>query len=581
MPLSIGHVLENRYRTVILLGQGGMGAVYKAWDLNLNRPCAVKENLDTSAEAQRQFQREAQMLSSLRHPNLPVVTDHFFVPGSGQYLVMDFVEGEDLDQMLNRAGRLDQRQALNWMGQVCDALDHLHRQSPAIIHRDVKPANVKITPQGKAVLVDFGIAKVYDPTLRTTVGARAVAPGYSPPEQYGRGRTDARTDVYAVGATLYTLLTGQEPPEAVELVAGSAALVPPQQANPGISPHVAAAILRAMDIRRTNRYPSAGAFRAALSPLQSRGSGHPQQVGQPMQAISPPAAVRVPNWVLPAAAGLLLVIVAVILLPRLVGGGGVTPAPAAMTTRAAPATVSSGTTAAPAGPPSTSPATVSGVTTAAPAGPPTTPISTLASMPAAFAGLAPPVEALANEAGVWSQFTNGNRVYDLLFDNGLLWTATSGGVVVWDPATGQALNYTTLDGLGSNAVSAVERGPDGALWFGTWCCGVSRYDPATGDWRTFSTGDGLADDFVLAVAAGPDGALWFGTPGGVSRYDPATGDWRTFSTGDGLADDDVRAVAAGPDGALWFGTTAGVSRYDLAMDDWRTFGAGDGRLAHL
>ena len=93
-------------------------------------------------------------------------------------------------------------------------------------------------------------------------------------------------------------------------------------------------------------------------------------------------------------------------------------------------------------------------------------------------------------------------------------------MVVWDPATGQALNYSTLDGLGSNSASAVERGPDGALWFGTGGGGVSRYDPATGDWRTFSAGGGLAHDNVYAVAAGTDGALWFGTSGGVSRLVP-------------------------------------------------------------
>ena len=217
MTLTQGQIIQTRYRVAGLLGQGGFGAVYKGWDVNLNRPVAIKENLDTSPEAQRQFQHEAEILSNLSHPNLPRVTDHFLTSDVGQYLVMDFIEGEDLQAMLNRTGRaLPEAQVLNWIDQICGALAHLHEQEPPVIHRDIKPANIKITPRGKAVLVDFGLAKVFDPVLKTTVGARAVTPGYSPPEQYGQGKTDQRSDVYSLGATLYTLLTGQEPPESVE-----------------------------------------------------------------------------------------------------------------------------------------------------------------------------------------------------------------------------------------------------------------------------------------------------------------------------------------------------------------------------
>ncbi|MBN2550836.1 MAG: serine/threonine protein kinase, partial [Anaerolineales bacterium] len=203
MTLSPGQTLNNRYRIVTLLGQGGFGAVYRAWDLNLERPRALKENLDTSEAAQRQFKREAQLLSDLSHPNLPKVIDHFVLPGQGQYLVMEYVEGEDLQQMLERQGPLTEAQALDWIGQVCEALIYLHSQTPPVIHRDIKPANIKITPQGKAMMVDFGIAKASAAGQKTTVGARAVTPGYSPPEQYGQGTTDAQSDVYALGATLY------------------------------------------------------------------------------------------------------------------------------------------------------------------------------------------------------------------------------------------------------------------------------------------------------------------------------------------------------------------------------------------
>ena len=136
-----------------------------------------------------------------RHPNLPQVKDQFVIAGQGQYLVMDYVDGQDLEELRCAAGgRLPEAQALSWISQVCDALDYMHRQTPPVIHRDLKPANIKITPEGRAVLVDFGIAKTYDPLLKTTLGARAVTPGYSPIEQYGTGVTDARTDLYSLGA---------------------------------------------------------------------------------------------------------------------------------------------------------------------------------------------------------------------------------------------------------------------------------------------------------------------------------------------------------------------------------------------
>lgn len=194
--ISTGHILANRYRIVKLLGQGGFGAVYRAWDISLSHPCAIKENLETSSVAQRQFAREAQILANLSHPNLPHVTDHFVILGQVQYLVMDFIEGENLQEILDRlGGPLPEDQAIFWIKQVCDALTYLHSQNPPVIHRDLKPANIKIDPTGKAVLVDFGIAKIFDPSQGTTVGARGVTPGFSPPEQYGQGGTDPRSDV--------------------------------------------------------------------------------------------------------------------------------------------------------------------------------------------------------------------------------------------------------------------------------------------------------------------------------------------------------------------------------------------------
>ena len=266
MTLNSGDVLINRYRIVKLVGQGGFGAVYRAWDTSLGVPVAVKENLDTSPEAQRQFEHEARLLAPLRHPNLPRVSDHFFIPGQGQYLVMDFVEGKSLEALLaERGGPLGETEALGWIAQVCDALDYLHTRTPPIIHRDIKPQNIIINADGRAVLVDFGISKAYDPALKTTKGARAVTPGYSPPEQYGMGTTDARSDVYALGATLYTLLTGHAPPESVALIAGGETLPPIRQANPGVNPTTEAAVAAAMTLAASQRLSGAGVLREALA----------------------------------------------------------------------------------------------------------------------------------------------------------------------------------------------------------------------------------------------------------------------------------------------------------------------------
>ena len=183
MSLSLGQVLNSRYRIVRLLGQGGFGAVYRAWDTNLNEPVALKESFETTPSAQKQFQLEAKLLFKLHHANLPRVHDFFIIQDQGMYLVMDYIEGEDLGQMQERnGGPLPEAQVLPYIKQVCDALIYLHNLNPPIIHRDIKPANIRIDSQGQAFLVDFGIAKVYDANLKTTQSARAITPGFSPVE---------------------------------------------------------------------------------------------------------------------------------------------------------------------------------------------------------------------------------------------------------------------------------------------------------------------------------------------------------------------------------------------------------------
>lgn len=262
-PVESQRTLLERYRIEKELGRGGFGAVYKAWDNNLSRRCALKENLDTSPDAQRQFLREATVLANLSHPNLPRVTDHFSIPGQGQYLVMDFVDGEDLASLLHREGRVSVARAVDWIAQAADALDYLHTRQPSVLHRDIKPANIRLTPEGRVMLVDFGLVKMYDPLLKTTMGARAVTPGYAPPEQYGMGRTDARSDIYALGATLYKLLTGQEPMESV-LRASGGRMAPASALNPAVPPAISQAIETAMSLDPSRRFQSAAEFKTVL-----------------------------------------------------------------------------------------------------------------------------------------------------------------------------------------------------------------------------------------------------------------------------------------------------------------------------
>lgn len=264
MPLAPGTILNNRYRIVSILGQGGMGSVYQAMDENLGISVAVKENLFLTDEYARQFQREANILASLRHPNLPRVGDYFTIPGQGQYLIMDYIDGEDLRQRIERLGTLPEDEVILIGIAICDALHYLHTRTPPIIHRDIKPGNIKITPEGQIALVDFGLAKVMSGNQQTTTGARAMTPGYSPPEQYGTAPTDPRTDIYSLGATLYACLTGTIPEDGLSRATGKAELTPVREFAPKTSRKLAAVIEKALEIDPQDRYQSALEFKQAL-----------------------------------------------------------------------------------------------------------------------------------------------------------------------------------------------------------------------------------------------------------------------------------------------------------------------------
>jgi Tol biopolymer transport system component len=192
------------------------------------------------------------------------VTDHFVIDGQGQYLVMDYIEGEDLRERIDQQGLLSDKDVVILGTAICDALTYLHSRHPQIVHRDIKPGNVKITPTGKIILVDFGLAKLTQGSQATTTGARAMTPGYSPPEQYGTARTDPRSDVYSLGATLYMSLTGILPEDALARAMGQIELTQIRKHNPKVSRRLAAVIEKSMEIRPEHRYQSAEEFKTAL-----------------------------------------------------------------------------------------------------------------------------------------------------------------------------------------------------------------------------------------------------------------------------------------------------------------------------
>ncbi|MBE0409366.1 MAG: serine/threonine protein kinase, partial [Anaerolineales bacterium] len=264
MTLKSGEVLNNRYKIVEVLGQGGMGAIYRAIDENLGIEVAVKENLFTTEEFARQFHREAIILASLRHPNLPRVTDHFVIAGQGQYLIMDYIEGENLSERIDRSGPLKEAEVVVLGVALCEALIYLHTRQPQVVHRDIKPGNVKITPSGSICLVDFGLAKVVEGKQITTTGARAMTPGYSPPEQYGTARTDHRTDIYSLGATLYVALTGVIPEDALERVMGQSKLSSIRKFNNQVPRRMVSVIEKAMALNPDDRYQAVEHFKEAL-----------------------------------------------------------------------------------------------------------------------------------------------------------------------------------------------------------------------------------------------------------------------------------------------------------------------------
>jgi serine/threonine protein kinase len=215
--LPSGTILHGRYRIERTLGSGGFGHVYLAVDLNTNQQFAIKEYLVTGSHGQEQLKHEAHVLSQLHHPNLPTFQEAFEERGR-YYVALSYIEGNDLTDYIRVVRQRNEavpiKQILTWMLAICDAVRYLHSQQQYVVHRDIKPDNIRILPNGTAVLVDMGNAKVTADGARTLLFIRHQGtPGYAPPEQYPGGKgTDTRSDVYALGGTLYFALTAHEPP---------------------------------------------------------------------------------------------------------------------------------------------------------------------------------------------------------------------------------------------------------------------------------------------------------------------------------------------------------------------------------
>ena len=254
--LKRGDIIAGRYEIMRLIGKGGMSRVFLAADLELtNKQWAIKEVYrhavdKTGRPVEQSLAAEADLMTKLSHPNIVSIvdvakTDDFI------YVVMDHVEGESLDKLVRRTGPQSEEDVHDWMLQVCDALGYLHRQNPPIIYRDMKPGNLMLHPDGYIKLIDFGVSREYKDYEKTDTQAFGTE-GYAPPEQYGKAQTDARSDIYAVGATMWHLLAGQAPPSGFDIP-------DVRSVNPMVGEGFAETIIpKCMELRREDRYQTCG-----------------------------------------------------------------------------------------------------------------------------------------------------------------------------------------------------------------------------------------------------------------------------------------------------------------------------------
>ncbi len=282
MALRPGTVVGNHYIIGSLINSGGFGAVYRGVDTSEgNRPCAIKETYDVTPASRRQALMEASVLFTVRSPHLPEVYDTLEANGRF-YLIMQLIEGQNLLQLLRSRvpngivgeqepyrqalGPCSEQEVLTWLLPIMDILQELHSRRPPVMHRDIKPGNIILTPHQTAVLVDFGLTRLYDPTRNTQTMTRAVTEGFSPLEQYV-GKTSPQSDIYALAATMYLLLTNRMPPAATRRSMHDE-LIAPRLLNPSLTLETERVLLQALSLHAQDRYQSMHDFAEAL---QDRG----------------------------------------------------------------------------------------------------------------------------------------------------------------------------------------------------------------------------------------------------------------------------------------------------------------------
>ena len=270
--IETGKILQQRYRIDKQIGQGGMGAVYVAMDERFGSTVAIKETLCMDDNYRRAIEREARLLNSLKHSALPRVSDHF-LEDDGQYLVMEYIPGEDLYCVMEETNEpFPVEQVLNWADQLLEALDFLHNQENPIVHRDIKPQNLKVTPKGQIILLDFGLAKGNVTGASNHTNAKSIfgySRNYASLEQIQGTGTDPRSDLYSLAATLYHLLTNVAPEDALTRAMAVLSqkpdpLVPANQVNPNVPAGVSAILYKTMDLDAAERPSTANEMRSML-----------------------------------------------------------------------------------------------------------------------------------------------------------------------------------------------------------------------------------------------------------------------------------------------------------------------------
>lgn len=317
--ISLGGLVQNRYQVINLLGQGGMGAVYLVADSRIGgKQLAMKEMSDAAitdpaekAETIRAFQQEATLLAQLDHPNIPKVSD-FFSENGKHYIVMEYVPGDTLEHIFaQRAGPFSEAEVVEWGRQLTQVLIYLHSRVPPIIFRDFKPGNIMLTPQGAIKLIDFGIARMFK-TGKSGDTMIIGTKGFAPPEQYGKGQTDVRSDIYSLGVVLHHLLTRYDP------LTSAFNLPPARQINPAVSPVMEAVLARATQMNPDYRFQSAVEMLAALPVKASLPPTviTPSVVGPTVVGPTPPPLPHPAK----SSRGVPLVVVALLVIALVVGG---------------------------------------------------------------------------------------------------------------------------------------------------------------------------------------------------------------------------------------------------------------------